>query len=401
VKDKARIWAVIPAAGTGSRFGADYSKQYAGINNATVLEHSAAALLQQKCLQKIVIALHADDTQGAQLPLLQHEKIIFVCGGAERTDSVLQALLYLREYAEKDDWVLVHDAARPCLSVSDLQKLIDTLRDDQVGGILAVPATDTLKKINENDGINSTIDRSVVWQAQTPQMFRFGLLLESLQQVQQKKLMTTDEASAIEACGYTAKVVLGSRSNIKITYPDDLALAEFYLREEHAKQGETNMTFRIGQGYDVHRFGEGDHIMLCGIAVPHAQGFIAHSDGDVAIHALCDALLGALALGDIGVHFPDTDAAYNNADSCELLARVYQLIDQRGWKLANADITIIAELPKVLPYREKMQQRLASVLKVSLDIISVKATTTEKLGFEGRKEGIAAQAVVLIEKNNG
>jgi 2-C-methyl-D-erythritol 4-phosphate cytidylyltransferase/2-C-methyl-D-erythritol 2,4-cyclodiphosphate synthase len=400
VKDKARIWAVIPAAGTGSRFGADYAKQYASINNATVLERSAATLLQQKSLQKIVIALHADDAQGAQLPLLQHEKITFVCGGTERTDSVLQALLYLREYAEKDDWVLVHDAARPCLSVSDLQKLIDSLRDDSVGGLLAVPATDTLKKIDGND-VNSTIDRSVIWHAQTPQMFRFGLLLECLQKVRQEQQLVTDEASAIEVCGYNAKVVLGSRSNIKITYPDDLALAEFYLREEHAKQGEANMTFRIGQGYDVHCFGEGDHIMLCGVAVPHTQGVVAHSDGDVAIHALCDALLGALALGDIGMHFPDTDTAYKNAESCELLAQVYQLIVQLGWQLTNADITIIAESPKVLPYREKMQQRLADVLQVSLDAISVKATTTEKLGFEGRREGIAAQAVVLIEKMNG
>lgn len=393
---EAKIWAVIPAAGAGSRFGADHAKQYASINNVTVLEHSAATLLQQKILQKIVIALHADDTKGARLPLLQHKKINFVCGGAERTDSVLQALLYLREYAEKDDWVLVHDAARPCLSASDVQKLIDTLRDDPVGGILAVPATDTLKKIDGND-INTTIDRAVIWQAQTPQMFRFGLLLECLQQAEQKKQPVTDEASAIEACGYTAKVVLGSRSNIKITYRDDLALAAFYLRDA----GESSMTFRIGQGYDVHRFGEGDHIMLCGVAVPHTQGVIAHSDGDVAIHALCDALLGALALGDIGVHFPDTDAAYKNADSCVLLAKVYQLISQRGWQLANADITIIAESPKVLPYREEMQQRLADVLQLSLDVISVKATTTEKLGFEGRKEGIASQAIVLLEKKNG
>lgn len=160
------------------------------------------------------------------------------------------------------------------------------------------------------------------------------------------------------------------------------------------------MTFRVGQGYDVHRFGSGDHIMLCGVAVPHTQGVIAHSDGDVAIHALCDALLGALALGDIGVHFPDTDADYKNADSSQLLARVYQMIGERGWELVNTDITIIAELPKVLPYRELMRQRLAQVLQVALDTVSIKATTTEKLGFEGRKEGIAAQAVVLLQKIN-
>lgn len=160
------------------------------------------------------------------------------------------------------------------------------------------------------------------------------------------------------------------------------------------------MTFRVGQGYDVHRFGPGDHIMLCGVAVPHTQGVIAHSDGDVAIHALCDALLGALALGDIGVHFPDTDTAYKNADSSQLLSQVYQMISGRGWELVNADITIIAEQPKVLPYRELMRQRLAQVLQIALDAVSVKATTTEKLGFEGRKEGIAAQAIVLLQRIN-
>jgi 2-C-methyl-D-erythritol 2,4-cyclodiphosphate synthase len=158
------------------------------------------------------------------------------------------------------------------------------------------------------------------------------------------------------------------------------------------------MTFRIGQGYDVHRFGPGDHIVLCGVVVPHSQGVVAHSDGDVAIHALCDALLGAIALGDIGVHFPDTNPAYKNADSCTLLAHVYQLILERGWQLVNTDITIVAETPKVSSHREPMRQRLADVLHVSLDAVSVKATTTEKLGFEGRKEGIAAQAVVLLEK---
>ncbi|MCC7516817.1 MAG: 2-C-methyl-D-erythritol 2,4-cyclodiphosphate synthase [Pseudomonadales bacterium] len=158
------------------------------------------------------------------------------------------------------------------------------------------------------------------------------------------------------------------------------------------------MSFRIGQGFDVHRFGDGDHVMLCGVRVPHDRGLIAHSDGDVAIHALCDALLGALALGDIGQHFPDNDAAYKNADSAVLLQRVYQLVCEQGYRLGNADITLIAQSPKVLPYREQMQQRLAAVLAVDLQCISVKATTTENLGFTGRKEGIAAQAVVLLER---
>lgn len=160
------------------------------------------------------------------------------------------------------------------------------------------------------------------------------------------------------------------------------------------------MTFRIGQGYDVHRFGAGDHVVLCGVRIPHHHGLIAHSDGDVAIHALCDALLGALALGDIGQHFPDTDATYKNADSCALLKHVCELINTSGWQLGNADITLIAQAPKILPFREPMQQKLANVMSVAPDQISIKATTTEKLGFEGREEGIAAQAIVLLVKKS-
>jgi 2-C-methyl-D-erythritol 4-phosphate cytidylyltransferase len=236
VNAEPKIWAVIPAAGVGSRFHADSpgfsgAKQYARIGHATVLEHSAAALLQNAQLEKVVIALHPEDTRGKKLPLLQHNKICFVQGGAQRADSVRNALLYLCDFADKNDWVLVHDAARPCLSAVDLQSLLDTLYGDPVGGILASPVTDTLKKIN-GSVIEYTVDRSTIWQAQTPQMFRFGLLLECLQQAQHKQLPVTDEASAIEAGGHKARVVMGSRSNIKVTYPDDLALAAFYLQSE-------------------------------------------------------------------------------------------------------------------------------------------------------------------------
>lgn len=229
-----QIWAVVPAAGTGTRFSDQRIKQYASIGNATVLEHSVAALLQHSAIQKIVIALHPDDLQGRQLPLLQHEKICFVEGGAERADSVLQALLHLDVHADKDDWILVHDAARPCLSIQDIQNLISALSDNPVGGILAIPATDTLKKVEDNSVV-CTIDRSLIWQAQTPQMFRFRLLLTCLQLAQQTAQRITDEASAIEAGGYAPEVILGSRSNIKITYPDDLALAEFYFLQESSR----------------------------------------------------------------------------------------------------------------------------------------------------------------------
>jgi 2-C-methyl-D-erythritol 4-phosphate cytidylyltransferase len=231
-----KCWAVIPAAGIGSRFVNTSSnstpKQYAHINGRTILEHSAHTLLQNKQLQKVVIAIHVDDIQARQLPSLKHEKVHFVEGGATRAESVFNALQFLREYSEPDDWVLVHDAARPCLTATDLQKLIDTLYDNPVGGILAVPATDTLKQVDGHT-IEKTVDRSAIWQAQTPQMFRFGLLLDALQYSADKKTSITDEASALEIRGHSARVVEGSRSNIKITYFDDLALAAFYFSQQH------------------------------------------------------------------------------------------------------------------------------------------------------------------------
>lgn len=229
-----QIWAVVPAAGIGTRFSDQRIKQYASIGNATVLEHSVTNLLQHPSIHKIVIALHPGDSQGRQLPLLQHEKISFVEGGVERADSVLQALLHLNAYADQGDWILVHDAARPCVSMQDIHNLISALSDDPVGGILAIPATDTLKTVEANS-IVRTIDRSLIWQAQTPQMFRFGMLLKCLQLAKQNVQLITDEASAIEACGYAPKVILGSRSNIKITYPDDLALAAFYFLQESSR----------------------------------------------------------------------------------------------------------------------------------------------------------------------
>lgn len=226
-----RIFAVIPAAGTGSRFAAHEVKQYAQLSGFTVLERSAEALLALPALQKLVIAVHAEDTRAAALPRLQHAKVHFVVGGAERADSVLAALMALQNIATENDWVLVHDAARPCLTKKDLQRLVECLAQDTVGGILAVPAIDTLKTVS-NHVIAHTIDRQTIWQAQTPQMFRFGLLLHALQSARKEQLAVTDEASAMEAAGHAVKIVEGARSNIKITYPDDLALAAFYLQQE-------------------------------------------------------------------------------------------------------------------------------------------------------------------------
>ncbi len=230
-----RYWAVIPAAGIGSRFGNGVSKQYAQLSGITVLERSVQTLLSNAQIEKIVIALHSDDVTAATLAGLQDARIQFVVGGATRADSVVCGLRALQSCAQSTDWVLVHDAARPCLRTEDLQKLIAVLRDDAVGGILAVPAIDTLKQV-VHGAIAATVDRSVIWQAQTPQMFRFGLLQHCLLHAQQSRMEITDEASAVEADGHAVRVVEGSRSNIKITYAQDLALASFYLEQFYLEQ---------------------------------------------------------------------------------------------------------------------------------------------------------------------
>ncbi len=223
-----RLFAVIPAAGSGSRFDAREQKQYAALQSATVLEHSAAALLKLPALKKLVIAIHANDTRAENLTGLRDARVQFVTGGEERSDSVLAALTALQNIAAENDWVLVHDAARPCLAETNLQQLIDKLSQDAVGGILATPATDTLKQVAEG-AVVKTVDRSAIWQAQTPQMFRFKLLFDALQRARIEKKNVTDEASAMELVGHAVKIVEGARSNIKITYLEDLALAAFYL----------------------------------------------------------------------------------------------------------------------------------------------------------------------------
>lgn len=226
-----RFFAVIPAAGMGSRFAAHAAKQYMPLLSSTVLERSASTLLQLKNLQQLVIAVHPEDQRAATLPLLHDVRVRFVHGGAERADSVLAALEALQNLATENDWVLVHDAARPCLTEKLLQRLLDELAQDAVGGILAVPATDTLKQVTDG-AVQNTLDRRAIWQAQTPQMFRYGLLLAALQAARDKQLAVTDESSAVEMTGHSVQVVEGARSNIKITYPEDLALAAFYLQQE-------------------------------------------------------------------------------------------------------------------------------------------------------------------------
>ena len=388
-----RIWAVVPAAGRGERFqksaATQLPKQYANLSGRTVFEWTLATLIAEPRIAGVVVSLSKHDEEWPKVAARLQSKKIKICeGGAQRQDSVLNGLKFLRAEAQDSDWVLVHDAARPCLSASDLSALLDALDEECRGALLAAPVVDTMKR--EADGAVRTVERTGLWRALTPQAARLKDLTDALESAAQASVTVTDEAQALERAGVSVRLVAGSPFNLKVTRVEDLRMAEQILGTNRA------MNLRIGQGTDVHTFGPGDHVVLGGVRIAHSQGIVAHSDGDVVIHALCDAILGALGDGDIGQHFPDTDPKYRGADSRVFLRVVRERMERAGFRLVNADVTVLAEAPRVNPHRAAMVANLAEDLLVEPQLINVKATTTEKLGFIGRQEGLAAQASVLL-----
>jgi 2-C-methyl-D-erythritol 4-phosphate cytidylyltransferase/2-C-methyl-D-erythritol 2,4-cyclodiphosphate synthase len=396
-----RLWAIVPAAGRGERFASaphSLPKQYTPLLGSTVLEWSLRALLAEPRIHAIVVVLAAGDGHWPQIGAkLNSPKLLTTTGGLQRQDSVMNGLEFLASRAAAEDWILVHDAARPCLSGNDISALADALENQSdgaaphvAGAVLAAPIVDTVKR-ELPSGIE-TVDRAGLWRALTPQVFAFAPLRRALQDAARAGVAVTDEAQAMERVGVGAILVRGSPFNIKVTRADDLSLAAEILR-----MGESSH-MRIGQGTDVHAFGEGDYVVLGGVRIAHAHGVVAHSDGDVVIHALCDALLGAMGDGDIGVHFPDSDQALRGADSRVFLRVVAQRMKAAGLHLVNADITVLAEAPRIAAHRGAMAANLAADLSVSSAVINIKATTTERLGFIGRKEGLAAMASVLLAR---
>ena len=394
-----RVWAIVPAAGRGARFAASTAdsapKQYALLRGATVLEWSLRALLAEPRVHAVVVALARDDAHWPSvLSRLASPKLQTTIGGESRQDSVLNGLEFLAQQAAADDWVLVHDAARPCLSAADLGALLDAVGAgaarpaSAAGAVLAAPIVDTVKRELGDHVI--TVDRQGLWRALTPQVFAFAQLHHALKEAALAGIAVTDEAQAVERMGLRPTLVQGSPFNVKITRLADLAVASNILKMTQ------EMPMRVGQGFDVHAFGEGDHVMLGGVRIAHPQGVVAHSDGDVIIHALCDAVLGALGEGDIGRHFPDSDPKYRGADSRVFLREVAARMQAAGLRLVNADVTVLAEAPRIAAHRAAMAANLAADLGVPAQLINVKATTTERLGFIGRGEGLAALASVLL-----
>ena len=338
--------------------------------------------------------LAADDAHWPAIAAgLNASRLQTAIGGENRQDSVMNGLRHLEKQAAPDDWVLVHDAARPCLTARDLCALLDALKvaadDGAVGAVLAAPIVDTVKR--ERDAVVETVDRQGLWRALTPQVFGFAGLRRALDDAVRSGIAVTDEAQAMERLGLKPALVSGSAFNIKVTRAEDLKIAADILKTTEQRK------MRIGQGFDVHTFGPGEHVVLGGVRIAYSKGVVAHSDGDVVIHALCDAVLGALGEGDIGRHFPDTDPRYRGADSRVFLREVAARMHGAGLALVNADITVLAEAPRIAPHRESMAANLAADLGVAPKLVNIKATTTERLGFIGRGEGLAALASVLLD----
>ena len=381
---------IIPAAGFGTRMNLDHPKQYHLLDGVPILVRTVDAFREIDYIKRIVVVVPATMIDRTQTLLagygLETPGLTIVAGGRRRQDSVKAGLDTLDDTTEI---VLVHDGARPLVS----REIID--RCYQAGlaagaAIAAVPVKDTLKKADKNGQVIGTIDRSSLWQAQTPQVARRTLLDHAFRTNGDADV--TDESSLLEKAGIPVVVVEGAESNIKITRPEDLILAEKILGRHPLP------SLRIGHGYDAHRFAENRALVLGGVTVPHSHGLAGHSDADVLTHALCDAILGALGEGDIGKHFPDSDGAFAGISSITLLDQVIRLAAAQGYAVVNADVTLVCQTPRLAPFLAQMKEIVGKSCRVAPEVINIKATTTEGMGFTGRKEGIGCHAVVLLQK---
>lgn len=377
-----RCAAVIVAAGVGRRSGLSEPKQFVRIGKKPALLWSVDSFVHHQDFNQIIVAVSPEQIEIASHLLQRYSGVEIIAGGAERTDTVEAAIKALQ--SDPPDLVFIHDAARPFLSHAMINSLLDALtRADAAAPALAM--TDAVKSRNPETSALQDVDRSALTRVQTPQAFRFSSFAQAMSS---RKSNPVDDLSLAQSAGLTIELVAGHPELFKLTYPEDFSLAQTIAKSAVAP--------RIGQGFDVHGFEPGNKVTLCGIEIAHSASLRGHSDADVAWHALTDAVLGALSLGDIGVHFPPSDAQWKGAPSSTFLTHAANLARDRGYEVGNADITIICESPKISPHMESMRRQTAELLQVDLDQISIKATTTEKLGFTGRKEGIAAQANVLM-----
>lgn len=374
-----RIGVIIAAAGKGSRMGGDKPKQFINVDGIPVIAKSYRAFADSDLIDTIYVVTGEDmmeQCKNHMVPYLNTDQLKkfggIVSGGKERQDSVYNAMIAMKEQGAEVDYVLIHDAARPFVT----KKIIETTvkaAEARDAAIVCVRPKDTIRTVD------STLDRRSLMIVQTPQGFRFDLLMDAYERAFADGYYGTDDASLVERTGVHPALVEGSYSNIKLTTREDLPSVT-----------------RIGKGFDVHRLTEDRKCIIGGVDIPHKKGLLGHSDADVLTHAIMDAILGAAALGDIGRIFPDTDEQFKDADSIKLLEQVGYMIREKGYGISNIDATVICERPKISPYVEEMIENIAHALKINNDRINIKGTTTEKLGFTGRKEGIAAEAVCIL-----
>lgn len=386
------VAAIIPAAGIGSRMKLEHPKQYHEIHGTPILAHTIKPFLDHPDITEVVVVVAAEwldhtaellESAGIDTNLL-----VITAGGKRRQDSVQNGLLSLKSTTEI---VLVHDGARPCITTSIISRCIQGIQAHGAA-IAAVPAKDTLKKGTREKLIADTVDRQNIWLAQTPQGAKYSLLCAAFDNAQGKDV--TDEAMLLELAGVPVALVESEETNIKITRREDLALAEKIMHPLESTP------FRIGHGFDAHRLVEKRKLVLGGITVPYHLGLAGHSDADVVTHALCDGLLGALGKGDIGSHFPDSDKTYKDIYSITLLEKVIDYVTKAGYRVGNIDLTVICQAPKLAPHLNSMKKILASACDTGEENINIKATTTEKMGYTGRGEGISCHSVVLLFTNH-
>jgi len=374
--------ALIVAAGRGYRFGGEMPKQYTQLNGVPVLRHAVMAFLNHPHIDKVRVVIHPDDLALYELATAGLGLDTPIYGGDLRQDSVRLGLQQFT--SDTPDFVLIHDGARPFIHSDVIKRVLEAL-GSAVGAIPVLPLTDTIKRVVDGK-IVGTENRSKLWRAQTPQGFRYKDILCAHLELAGQNLM--DDAAICEAVGLVVACVDGDDANIKITTPIDI---------KSPLNRETAMETRTGSGFDVHRFTDGDQVTLCGVIVPYTQSLEGHSDADVGLHALTDALLGAIGEGDIGHFFPPSDEQWSGMSSDKFVAHAVKLINSKGGRIVNVDIMLVCETPKIGPYRLQMRDRVAEILGIRPSRVNVKATTTEKLGFTGRGEGIASQAVANIE----
>ena len=376
-------YVIVPSAGIGTRFESNVPKQYVKIRGISILERTIKHFLELEIFEKIIVPIHPEDNFFEKLSISKHKKILKVKGGKTRSESVMSALNCI----EKNSIIVVHDAVRPFIDKKEIISLIETFNpSDEDILVYGIPVYEALKKINQEDlFVKKSVDRNKFYLAQTPQITTSHILENSLDFCLREGFHPSDESEAIERSGGKTRIISGSRRNIKITVTEDIS--------NKAIKNE-----RIGKGFDSHRFEDGDGLMLGGFRVPYNKSFCAHSDGDIIIHALIDSMFGALSLGDIGDHFPDTDERWLNISGKDLFEIAYNKILEKGFSLKQIDIVVIMEEPKLSVYKSDIILSLSNIANLNKDCIGMKAKTSEKMGFIGKKEGAAAFVLSRLEE---